>query len=97
METFEKQPSERLDYLVDMTGFFEEVSGDYISSVVLSATPAFEVGDTPTHELIGAQPTSFKVWLSGGDDGTTYKITAEVTTNAGREKEIDFKLKVKDL
>ena len=37
-----------------------------------------------------------KVWVGGGTDGTTYKITATVTTQGNRVKQAEIKVKVKE-
>ena len=37
-----------------------------------------------------------KVWTTGGTDGTTYKITATVTTQGSRVKQAEIKIKVKE-
>ena len=37
-----------------------------------------------------------KVWTAGGTDGTTYKITATVTTQGSRVKQAEIKIKVKE-
>ena len=37
-----------------------------------------------------------KVTLSGGTDGTTYKVTATLTTVSGLKKEAEIKIKVKE-
>jgi len=38
-----------------------------------------------------------KVWLSGGTTGTTYKITATLTTTGGRIKQHEILVKVKEV
>ena len=40
--------------------------------------------------------TVFKQWVSGGTVGVTYKVTVTCTTNAGRVKQVEFTVKIKD-
>lgn len=103
MQTFTKQPSDVLDYDIDMSEWFEDMVGDDIQSVVVSASgtgiaPDLVLGPDvlPEYQLIDSPSVSFKVWVGGGVDGKTYKVTSKIVTGAGREKEIDFKIKVKD-
>ena len=37
-----------------------------------------------------------KVWVAGGTDGATYKITSIVTTDGARIKTAEIKVKVKE-
>ena len=104
MQKFEKQPYDVLDYDVDMADWFDTVApGDDIQSVTVDVTgdgvdPDLVVGPSPQPEtqLIGSQPTAFKVWVGGGVDGQTYQVTCQVLTEGGRQKEVDFKVKVKE-
>jgi len=104
MQTFEKQPSEVLDYDIDMSEWFEDIGSDDIESVTVTVdgtgiAPSLVLGPDafPIFDILGSSSTSFKVWVGGGVDGQSYKITAKVVTAAGREKETDFKIKVKEL
>lgn len=104
MKTFEKQPSDVLDYDIDMSEWFEDMVGDDIQSVTVTVTgtgvaPDLILGPDshPQYQLIDSPSVSFKVWLGEGVNGKTYKVTSRVITGAGREKEVDFKIKVKDV
>ncbi len=83
-----QQPSETLDYDIDFSDWLP--AGDVITTVQLSVDQA---GLTLSYAL---QSPKVKVWCSGGTNGITYKITVKATTNDGRVKEVEFKLKVKD-
>jgi hypothetical protein len=86
---FEKQPSEIQDYDIDFSEYLNALSDSAVSAVVTG-----EIGITVVaHSLIG---NVVKVWLSGGDDGETYKITVLLTTSGGRKREADIKVKVKE-
>jgi len=102
-DTFIKQPSEILDYMVEADNFFEDNPQDDISSVVVTVTgtgiaPDLVVGPNalPETQLLGSPPQDFKVWLGDGTNGVTYKVTTVMTTADGRVKEHEFKIKVKD-
>lgn len=103
MYTFQKQPSEELDYDVDMSSWFQSIPGDDIQSVALSVSAAAEEiptlvlgpGVHPELVLMGVTPTRFKVWLGGGTEFVDYVITCLVTTEQDRKKEVEFKLKVR--
>lgn len=87
--TMTKQPADRLDYDVEYDKWLPD--GDALS--LASATvdqPGLTIDSV---QVIG---TVVKVWLSGGDDGITYKVTVSVTTNDGRVKDDEFKIRVRD-
>lgn len=86
---FEKQPSEIQDYDIDFSEYLDAI-GDTASSVTVTA----EIGITVSSSaLIGKV---VKVWLTGGSNGETYKITVLLTTAGGRRREADIKVKVKE-
>jgi hypothetical protein len=106
LEFATKQPREVLDYDVDFSEWFAATPGDDIELVVVeieggsgaaddlatvSTRPAFAFG---VPEL--APPQYVKVWLEGGVDGVTYKVTVRITTEGGRVKEYDFNIRVKE-
>lgn len=86
---FTKQPADELDYDVDCSRWL--IANDTISTVVISIDGAGLVNPST---LISSN--RFKVWLSGGMNGTSYKVTATITTDGGRVKQVEFKVKVKD-
>ncbi len=106
MKAFQKQPRDVLDYDVDMSTWFSAIPGDEIQSVSISITcdsediPTLMVG-SPVHTdqatLMGATPLSFKLWLSGGTNYLDYVVTCLVSTEEDRQKEVEFKIKVRDL
>ena len=105
MYTFQKQPSEVLDYDVDMSAWFSSIPGDDIQSVIITVTSAVEEVPTlvlgpgihPEYLLMGAMPVRFKVWLGGGTEFVDYVITCVVTTEQDRQKEVEFKVKVRNV
>lgn len=105
MYTFQKQPNEVLDYDIDMSPWFSAIPGDDIQSVVITVTsvseevPALVLGPGihPDYLLMGAEPVRFKVWIGGGTEFVDYVITCVVTTEQDRQKEVEFKVKVRNV
>jgi hypothetical protein len=96
---FTKQPAEVLDYDIDFSEFLAD--GDTLLSTGDPAVPSpLDVAVTPIGLTLG--PTfvlggvTLKQWLSGGTDGIKYKVTVTATSNAGRVKQVEFVIKVKD-
>jgi hypothetical protein len=88
--TAEKQPADNLDYDFDFTDWLAD-RNDTIASQVITADPGITVG-TVTH-LNGF----VKVFLSGGTDGNSYKVTCTMTTTGGRVKQNEITIKVKEI
>ena len=96
---FQKQPAETLDYDIDFTEFLSD--GD---TLVTSGNPPvpspLNVTVSPSGLTLG--PTLVignsivKQWVSGGTDGQRYKITLTATSNAGRVKQVEFTVRVKE-
>jgi hypothetical protein len=87
MNRYTKQVAEKLDYEVDLAAWLP--TGDSVISTSATSSPSgLTVGVT------GETTSSPKIWLSAGTDDTEYQVTVIVTTNTGRIKEIDFRLKV---
>lgn len=105
MKTFTKQPNDVLDFDVDMTEWFSGIPGDEIERVELAvhsdaeATPMLLAGPLPhpASILMGASPLGFKVWLGGGTAYIDYIVTCLVFTEQDRQKEVEFKIRVRDL
>ena len=104
MTTFTKQPRDVLDYDVDMSDWFSELPEDDIQSVEVHVSslaelePTLVVGPPPHLPLvvIGVRPVRFKLWLGGGTNYVDYVVTCVVITQQDRQKEIEFKVKVRD-
>lgn len=105
MQKFKKQPSEILDYDVDMSEWFNSIPNDQVSSVSIIISCETEEFPTlvqagpphPDYTLMGADPVRFKLWLAGGTDYAEYKVTCRVTTQQDRLKEVDFLVRMRDL
>lgn len=99
--TFDKQPAETLDYDIDFTQILDDA--DLLASAGDPAVPLpLSVTVTPAGLTLG--PTFvigggkvIKQWLSGGNNRQRYKITLTVTSNAGRVKQVEFEVRVRDV
>jgi hypothetical protein len=90
MDTYSKQPTERLDYDVDFSEWLPP--GDAIITTAVGVEPAgLTIAVTDAATLIP------KLWVDGGVDGATYLISVTCETQYGRNKEVNFKLKVKEI
>jgi hypothetical protein len=89
LATFTKQPADVQDYDVDYSDW---LAG--FSDTGASATVAVESGITLNLYTLASGVV--KVWLSGGADGSTYKITTTLTTTGGRTKQAEIRIKVKE-
>lgn len=97
---FQKQPAETLDFDIDFSEFLSD--GDSLVSVgnppapspldVVVSPPGLDLG--PTVVING---NTIKQWVSGGLSGQKYKITLTATSNAGRVKQVEFTVRVKDV
>lgn len=107
MRTFRKQPAEVLPYDVDFAEWLTlgddiESAQVHVDSAINGEPSDLTIGDVvlliqnpeATH-MIAA--TRLKVWLSGGLNGATYKITVRADTEGGRRKEVDFRLNVREV
>jgi hypothetical protein len=100
MDTFTKQPGEKLAYDIDFVEWFAELPSDDIESataVITSATSGAVTDLTIEQPLLIGQPSQrVKIWVEDGIDGATYQITLTVNTEGGRRKEVDFRVRVKE-
>ena len=87
--TFKKQPVEVKDYDIDYSEWL--TTGDNVQSVDISVSPSGLVIDS----VFVSDPRA-KIWISGGTDRVSYKVTATMTTADGRVKQDEFKINVKD-
>jgi hypothetical protein len=95
LATYTKQPDEELDYDVDCSPWLP--SGDTIDE---SVTPTVTI--YPSGELAVLDPMpilngrAIKHWVSGGLNGSTYKVEVTFRTNGGRVKQYELRFRVKD-
>jgi hypothetical protein len=86
-----KQPEDRLDYDCDFSRWL--APGDTIATA--SAARAAGSG-TVTIDDVDFTATTVKVWLDGGGDGDLAHVEIDITTAQGREKQVCFRVRVKD-
>lgn len=89
---FEKQPADTQDFDIDFT--------DWLAGLGDTAPGPTGV-DIVLDQGITMQASSLingvvKIWLTGGTNGVTYKVTATLTTNGGRIKQAEIQVRVKD-
>ena len=90
LASFAKQPVEVLDYDIDCSEWL--VTGDSVASAVA----VVDVAGLNIDSLL-VSPSNIKVWLSGGANGSSYKVTVTISTGSGRVKQVEFRLRVKDV
>ena len=84
-----KQPVEVQDYDISFVDWLAALSDTASTHTVTAETGITVDSSTLTAGVV-------KVWLSGGTDGTTYKVTAQIVTAGGRTKEDEIKIKVRE-
>jgi hypothetical protein len=89
---FTKRPADRLDYDVD----FRARRWIDTDDTILSATVVVETEGTVFSDDHAPSGGVVKVWLGGGTVGEEATITVKITTSQGREKEICFRLRIRE-
>lgn len=90
METVYKQPADVLDYDAN----FERWLPEEASITTIEAKSDIDGINIDAVQNLGQK---VKVWVSGGVDRATYKITVTVGTDMGHVKETEFRLRIKEL
>lgn len=93
LEKFPKQPMDRQDYDVGYGEWFDEF-GD--ADFGVSHTTEVEAGITLVASYLIQSGRTVKVWVAGGVSGASYKVTVTLTTSAGRVKQAEIVIKVKE-
>jgi hypothetical protein len=88
--TFIKQPTDVVDYDVEYQEWL--VRGDTLVSATVAITPDTDLEEDATYVLAD----KINIWLSGGLNGSTYKLTVTATTAAGRVRQDEFRVKCKE-
>lgn len=86
---FTKQPGESQDYDISFVEWLAALS-DTAQSMSVIVDTGITLGVTQLSNGV------VKVWLSGGTTGTKYKVTVTITTAAGRVKEDEIVISVKE-
>ena len=86
----DKSPVAVLDYPIDWALLEWLEPGETIVSQTVTADPGITVN--AVNPLPSGAATLIQIWLSGGAVGTTYTVTCQITTSAGRTDERSFRL-----
>lgn len=89
LDTKIKQPADQLDYDIDFTQWITD------DDEIDTATATSDDADLVVVSTVISSPI-VKVWVNGGIDGTTYKVTTTITTTSGRIKQTEFKIRVRN-
>ncbi len=87
---FTKQPVDVFSYTVDYNEWLTD--GDNVQSTIANVDQTGMVIDA-----VFVNDPLIKLIISGGNHGTTYKITVTTTTADGLVKQDEFKIKVKEI
>lgn len=90
---YEKQPAEVLDYACDLTQWLPR--GDLAVSATTTVVPVGELAIEST--VIADAGRTIRVWLSGGVDGTQYKVQVRFVTDQSRTKEYEFLVRLREV
>lgn len=90
LEIWEKQPTDLEDFDVSYVDWLAARTDTAESVEVVVPDGITLVASTIVAGVV-------KVWLSGGTDKTTYRITVTLTTTGGRIKQAEFDIKVREV
>jgi len=110
LDAKEKQPSEIVDYILDMRDWFRRVDSEDFIVINASSVTIDITGDPedlvagPTSPSVkpeiesadGLEPKLARIWLGKGRDGVEYKVTIKIQTNEGRVEEVDLPVIVEE-
>lgn len=85
---FEKQPGDTQDFDCSYVAYLAA-----LSDTGLSATVTADTGITVAAFMLTSGVV--KSWISGGVDGTTYKVYVTLTTVGGRIKVAEYTVRIK--
>lgn len=91
MNLFQKQPADQLDYDLDFSDWLTD------EDTITGAVATSSVPEELIVQSVSISGSVVKIWIAGGVSGATYKITATITTSLGRIKELEFKIRVRDM
>lgn len=92
--TFTMQPADEWDYDIDYSEWLTESDGlsETVAPEVTVAPEGLDV-ESVTRDYDNAR---VKIWLSGGQDGTRYKVELTTRTREGRVRQDEFYIIVRD-
>lgn len=98
MRILVKDPDAELDYTIDWASDPEN-GGPWLDDGEAIATSEFLLPDGITEgeddKASSNTDQTATVWLSGGTDGTAYKVTNRIVTSAGRTADKSFMVSIR--
>ncbi|MEZ0366794.1 hypothetical protein ACAG26_24275 [Mycobacterium sp. pUA109] len=91
---FIKAPTDTLDYMWDWSEWLASTNGDTIASVAWTASSGITLETSPA---TSSTATTATAWIGGGTVATTYTLTCQITTVAGRVAQNTQDINVVDL
>ncbi len=95
LATWTAQSSDTLDYNIDYTEWIEDDDAP-ASAEAAALLEGVETANI-TVENVEVLGKVVRVWLSGGVSGETYTIEVTTTTQFGRIKQDEFRIKMRDV
>lgn len=86
----QKRPADVLDFDVNYEDWLTD--DDTITTVTTIVSPSGELAV----DSVQVSNPEVKVWVSGGENGSTYDIQVTAATSGGRVKVECFKIRLKD-
>lgn len=89
LKKFVKQPADRQDYDISFVPWLTKLADAGASATVVVDTGLTLSSFTLVDGVV-------KVWVLGGVDGISYKVTVTLTTVGSRVKQVEIVIKVKE-
>lgn len=86
-QIFQKDADAVLDYTVDWEDWLEDIADTISASDWIVASGITEDSDSNT-------TTTATVWLSGGVEGSSYRVTNRITTVGGRTQDASIFIEI---
>lgn len=91
--TVRQQPNDVQDYDIDFSEWFPV--DDTITAASVTVSPAMPI--MPSY-AISPDGRTVKVWIyEGGTSGVTYQVTLLATTSDGRAKEVELRVRIREV
>jgi hypothetical protein len=92
LKKFPKEPVDVQDYDIDFNTWL--ASFNPVDTITVKPTTSCDTGITIASSSYNAGV--LKVWITGGTNGGSYKVTATAVTTGGRTKQIEIVIRVAD-
>jgi hypothetical protein len=87
--TITKDPNAVLDYTFDWTLWLDDITDSISTHTIVPETGIVCDSSTISGKTVIA-------WISGGTDGTTYRVACRIVTTGGRTEDRSIFIKVKE-